>query len=163
MSPLLAQSRHELVHRTCPLSGVKRTSLGHRRMSALDPKRTCRPRPASVGTLGTVTWLLQPVIFLCASPSINGRPSRRCYSCPRSGCPHAISFITRINWRHCCRRIRADRVSGGPAAQGACLRATSALTGVYLDRLLYRRPLGRRLGRQEGIRSVDIAGCVRYG
>src|SRR5262252_6733968 len=24
--PLLAQSRHELVHRTCPLSGVKRTS-----------------------------------------------------------------------------------------------------------------------------------------
>jgi hypothetical protein len=23
--PLLAQSRHEVVHRTCPLSGVKRT------------------------------------------------------------------------------------------------------------------------------------------
>jgi len=24
--PLLAQSRHELVHRTCPLSGVEQTS-----------------------------------------------------------------------------------------------------------------------------------------
>jgi len=28
MSPLLAQSGHSLLHRICPLSGVKRTSLG---------------------------------------------------------------------------------------------------------------------------------------
>jgi signal transduction histidine kinase len=37
--PLLAQSRHELLHRTCQLSGVKRTWLSHRKMSAYDPKR----------------------------------------------------------------------------------------------------------------------------
>ncbi len=29
--PLLAQSRHRLVHRTCPLSGIKRTSGAARR------------------------------------------------------------------------------------------------------------------------------------
>ena len=39
--PLLAQSGHELVHRTCPLSGVERTSLFALHMSAYDPKRTC--------------------------------------------------------------------------------------------------------------------------
>jgi hypothetical protein len=41
---LLAQSRHELVHCTCPLSGVKRTWPIAVQMSAYDPKRTspCR-------------------------------------------------------------------------------------------------------------------------
>src|SRR5262249_15041415 len=39
--PLLAQSRHEIVHRTCLLSGAKRTSLIAPQMSASDPKRTC--------------------------------------------------------------------------------------------------------------------------
>ena len=38
--PLLVQSRHSKLGRTCPLSGVKRTSLPHRKMSAYDPKRT---------------------------------------------------------------------------------------------------------------------------
>ena len=37
--PLLALSGHELVHRTCPLLGVKRTSLFALHMSAYDPKR----------------------------------------------------------------------------------------------------------------------------
>src|SRR5215203_5625685 len=37
---LLAQSRHELVHCTCPLLGVKRTSRLRAVMSANDPKRT---------------------------------------------------------------------------------------------------------------------------
>ena len=41
--PLLAQSRHELLHRTCPLLGVKRTWLFAPRMSASDPKRTLVP------------------------------------------------------------------------------------------------------------------------
>src|SRR5262245_10512629 len=45
--PLLAQSRHGLVHRTCPLSGVKRTWRFVLRMSAYDPKRTLRSRPRS--------------------------------------------------------------------------------------------------------------------
>ena len=35
--PLLAQSGHRLLHRTCPLSGVKRTSLVAARISAFDP------------------------------------------------------------------------------------------------------------------------------
>src|SRR5512139_1305897 len=35
-----ALSRHELVHRTCPLSGVKQTWLIATQMSAYDPKRT---------------------------------------------------------------------------------------------------------------------------
>ena len=43
--PLLAQSRHDLVHRTCPLSGAKRTSPGAIAMSANDRKRpSCRGR-----------------------------------------------------------------------------------------------------------------------
>jgi hypothetical protein len=40
MSPLLAQSGHGLVHRICPLSGVKRTCRFALQMSAYDPKRT---------------------------------------------------------------------------------------------------------------------------
>ena len=38
--PLLAQSGHGLVHRTCPLLGVKRTCRFALQMSAYDPKRT---------------------------------------------------------------------------------------------------------------------------
>src|SRR4029079_368115 len=50
--PLLAQSRYELLHRTCPLLGVKRTSFIAAHMSAYDPKRTqntqtTAPRPES--------------------------------------------------------------------------------------------------------------------
>ena len=41
--PLMAQSGHDVLHCECPLSGVKRTSLLHRKMSANDPKRTLRP------------------------------------------------------------------------------------------------------------------------
>src|SRR5262245_54554226 len=40
--PLLAQSRRERVHCTCPLSGVKRTCRFALQMSAFDPKRTWR-------------------------------------------------------------------------------------------------------------------------
>ena len=40
--PLLVQSRHSKLGRTCPLSGVKRTSLPHRKMSAQGrTPRTC--------------------------------------------------------------------------------------------------------------------------
>jgi hypothetical protein len=38
--PLLPLSGHSSLHRTCPLSGVKRTSLVALHMSANDPKRT---------------------------------------------------------------------------------------------------------------------------
>ena len=38
--PLLAQSRHSKCADRCPLSGVKRTSRLHCKMSAFDPKRT---------------------------------------------------------------------------------------------------------------------------
>src|SRR5262249_36288951 len=41
--PGLAQSGHSCLHCTCPLSGVKRTSPRHRKMSTLDPKRTLSP------------------------------------------------------------------------------------------------------------------------
>ena len=37
--PLLAQSGHRLMHRTCPLLGVKRTCRFALHMSAYDPKR----------------------------------------------------------------------------------------------------------------------------
>src|SRR5262245_63390933 len=40
MSPLLAQSRHPCLRRTCPLSGVKRTCRFALHISAFDPKRT---------------------------------------------------------------------------------------------------------------------------
>src|SRR5262245_2946663 len=40
MSPLLAQSRHDLLHCTCPLLGVKRTSIREPTSSANDAKRT---------------------------------------------------------------------------------------------------------------------------
>ena len=38
--PLLAHSGHSQLHRTCPLLGVKQTSLFALHMSAYDPKRT---------------------------------------------------------------------------------------------------------------------------
>ena len=41
--PLLAQSRHDGLQCTCPLSGVKRTYLLALHMSAFDPKRTSPP------------------------------------------------------------------------------------------------------------------------
>ena len=41
--PLLAQSGHPELHRTCPLLGVKRTWRFALQMSAFDPKRTSRP------------------------------------------------------------------------------------------------------------------------
>src|SRR5262249_29690262 len=46
--PLLAQSRHRLVHCTCPLSGVKRTCLFALHLSAFDPKRTLTSSSASL-------------------------------------------------------------------------------------------------------------------
>jgi hypothetical protein len=39
--PLLAQSGHAKLHRTYPLSGVKRTLVDALQMSAFDSKRTC--------------------------------------------------------------------------------------------------------------------------
>src|SRR5262249_20364118 len=45
--PLLAQSGHPLLHRTCLLSGVKRTWTSAVHMSAFDPKRTLRRRGSS--------------------------------------------------------------------------------------------------------------------
>jgi hypothetical protein len=44
MSPLLAQSSSR-VHRTCPLLGVKRTSLFAAQMSAFDPKQASLAAP----------------------------------------------------------------------------------------------------------------------
>ncbi len=41
--PLLAQSGHPYLQRTCPLSGVKRTCRFALHMSAFDPKRTLAP------------------------------------------------------------------------------------------------------------------------
>jgi hypothetical protein len=38
--PLLALSRHQPLHRTCPLSGVKQTCPFALHLSAFDPKRT---------------------------------------------------------------------------------------------------------------------------
>src|SRR5262249_47764919 len=42
LCPLLAQSGHHWLHRTCPLSGVKRTWRVQCEMSANDPKHACR-------------------------------------------------------------------------------------------------------------------------
>ena len=42
LCPLLAQSGHLKLHRTCPLSGVKRTSRERAVMSAKDPKQSSR-------------------------------------------------------------------------------------------------------------------------
>src|SRR5215813_11195858 len=45
MSPLLAQSGHPKLHRTCPLSGVKRTWRGRRGMSAWRSQHVRSPPP----------------------------------------------------------------------------------------------------------------------
>ena len=49
---LLALSGHSSLHRTCPLSGVKRTWLFALHMSAYDPKRTS----VNDGTMRALTW-----------------------------------------------------------------------------------------------------------
>ena len=48
MSPLLAQSGHSCLHRTCPLLGVKWTCRFTVHMSAFDPKRTFRTAASSL-------------------------------------------------------------------------------------------------------------------
>ena len=54
--PLLAQNGHGLVHCKCPLLGVKRTCIGHRAMSAFDPKRTRRLHRAEYPLVTQMTW-----------------------------------------------------------------------------------------------------------
>src|SRR5262245_8401073 len=74
----MAQSRHELLHCTCPLSGVKRTWRFALQMFAFDPKRTsCGPltsfiRPVTMGVLS-----LRPVD---ETPRFH-HTSWRCRSC----------------------------------------------------------------------------------
>src|SRR6516165_4914675 len=68
---LLAQSGHLDTLNQCPLSGVKRTLLGHCGMSAFDPKRTS---PACGGN-ATHTLLLRltvsfPTYRFCARDSV---------------------------------------------------------------------------------------------
>src|SRR5262249_19922792 len=63
MSPLLAQSRHRLVHCTCPLLGVKRTWPIAAQMSASDPKRTLDL--IKVGPVANPPRAAPPVNFLC--------------------------------------------------------------------------------------------------
>ena len=71
-SPLLAQSRHKQLHRTCPLSGVKRTCAEHHAMSANDPKRTS----------GCILALVPPALRLlphCRSRLLIPGNSAGCY------------------------------------------------------------------------------------
>jgi hypothetical protein len=63
MSPLLAQSRHAVVLRSCLLSGVKRTPKNSAVAAAFDPKQTLDGRsgnlgtwPVSIGLYGIVRW-----------------------------------------------------------------------------------------------------------
>ena len=49
--PLLAQSGHPTLRRTCPLLGVKRTWPAALHMSAYDPKRTFGSRRCLLVTL----------------------------------------------------------------------------------------------------------------
>src|SRR5580765_3787719 len=82
--PARALSGHGLVHRKCPLSGVKRTSRGETVTSAFNPKRTSTPI-APAGHRITVSWSLgNPVDFyrtafelLCAGgPGASGAAAR---------------------------------------------------------------------------------------
>ena len=75
MSPLLAQSGHRLVHRTCPLSGVKQTCLFALHMSAYDPKRTLAKN--------------ERLIDLPQGFSVNRNPSCKVPKCRR--CAFALS------------------------------------------------------------------------
>src|SRR5262245_8139744 len=55
--PLMAQSGHRCVHCTCPLSGVKRTSVGGASMSANGPP----------DTRGSQSLLQPPISSFCSS------------------------------------------------------------------------------------------------
>ena len=61
--PLLALSGHRLVHRTCPLLGVKRTCRFAPQMSAYEPKRTLNL--ISIG-VGRVPFLTQRPVAVTA-------------------------------------------------------------------------------------------------
>ena len=71
MSLFLAQSGHHDRAETCPLSGVKRTLIGHTAMSAYDPKRTStgilmafhRFWPTLLPPLRGATWLIILIII----------------------------------------------------------------------------------------------------
>jgi hypothetical protein len=61
--PLLAQSGHAELHRTCPLLGAKRTWRFALHMSAFDPKRTLPSSSSSfrAGITGTIIALTRRV------------------------------------------------------------------------------------------------------
>jgi hypothetical protein len=65
--PLLAQSGHSPLHRTCPLLGVKRTCRVALHMSAFDPKRTLR----AILSVGAAAYLRSlPRYHRAATPTI---------------------------------------------------------------------------------------------
>src|SRR5262245_5873570 len=89
--PLLAQSRHALVHCTCLLLGVKRTCLFAMQMSAFDPKRTPRSYSvSSIGLVGSVVPSLKQnrlgllLMNLRDGFSVPSQYSKTVYSLPRS-------------------------------------------------------------------------------
>ena len=65
--PLLAQSGHAELHRTCPLSGVKRTWTCAPHMSAFDPKRTL------LASSSTPSGRRKPLIWFASPGSCEDR------------------------------------------------------------------------------------------
>src|SRR5262245_8087815 len=66
MSPLLAQSRHELVHCTCPLSGVKRALYALRMLNQANRYKTdfCDRRHSAAGAVGLLNETTLDSLFL---------------------------------------------------------------------------------------------------
>ena len=84
LCPLLAQSRHTYLHCTCLLSGVKRTWLPHRKMSAKLPISALMPALFSLAGCRTspmcrVIVLSGPLGRMLSSTAIAGS-SRCCHS-----------------------------------------------------------------------------------
>jgi hypothetical protein len=66
-------------------------------------------------------------------------------------------LVACINFCRFGHRARADRIGGGSGAQGACLQATTAPTGLQLDRLLRLADLSAARGKAAKLPNSPIS------
>jgi hypothetical protein len=116
--PLMAHSRHDLVHRTCPLSGVKRSLLGLAEQCLLltqNGHRRSRQQlhaQAAAPDLQACGWLSCPIVGRVCVSSL---PIKLRWVINTGQRPTCRSFLVAIQGSRGCRKDCRGRAQGRPA------------------------------------------------